>query len=33
MTARAVKGAGDGDRERGMMRMYEIMRKFEGGRV
>lgn len=33
MTARAVRGAGDGDRERGMMRMYEIMRKFEGGRV
>jgi len=33
MTARAVNGAGDGDRERGMMRMYEIMRKFEGGRV
>ena len=33
MTARAVRGAGDGDREQGMMRMYEIMRKFEGGRV
>lgn len=33
MTARAVRNAGDGDRERGMMRMYDIMRKFEGGRV
>lgn len=33
MTARAVRNAGDGDREKGMMRMYEIMRKFEGGRV
>jgi len=33
MTARAVRNAGNGDRERGMMRMYEIMRKFEGGRV
>jgi hypothetical protein len=33
MTARAVRNAGNGDRERGMMRMYDIMRKFEGGRV
>lgn len=33
MTARAVSNAGNGDRERGMMRMYDIMRKFEGGRV
>lgn len=33
MTARAVRNAGNGDRERGMTRMYEIMRKFEGGRV
>ena len=33
MTARAVRGAGDGDRERGMQRMYDIMRRFEGGAV
>lgn len=34
MTERAVRGAGDGDRERGAARMYEMMRQFErGGRV
>ena len=34
MTARAVRGAGNGDRERrGMQRMYDIMRRFEGGAV
>lgn len=30
-TARAVRGAGDGDRERGVRRMYDMMRMFEGG--
>ena len=33
MTARAVRGAGDGDREAGMRRMYDIMNRFEGGAV
>ena len=33
MTARAVRGAGGGDRERGMQRMYNIMNAFEGGAV
>lgn len=34
MTERAVKGAGNGDREAGAARMYELMRQFErGGRV
>ena len=31
MTAKAVRGAGNGSREAGMRRMYDIMRKFEGG--
>ena len=31
MTARAVRGAGNGSREAGMRRMYDMMRKFEGG--
>ena len=31
MTERAVKGAGDGDREAGAARMYEMMRQFERG--
>ena len=31
MTARAVRGAGGGDRERGMQNMYRIMRDFERG--
>jgi len=31
MTARAVRGAGNGDRERGVRRMYDMMRMFEGG--
>jgi hypothetical protein len=30
MTARAVRGAGDGSRQDGMKRMYDIMRSFEG---
>lgn len=34
MTEKAVKGAGNGDREAGAARMYEMMRQFErGGRV
>jgi hypothetical protein len=34
MTERAVRGAGEGDREKGAARMYEMMRMFErGGRV
>lgn len=31
MTARAVRGAGNGDREAGVRRMYDMMRMFEGG--
>jgi len=30
MTARAVNGAGNGNRQRGMKKMYEVMRTFEG---
>lgn len=30
MTAKAVRGAGNGSREAGMRRMYDMMRKFEG---
>jgi len=30
MTARAVEGAGNGDRRRGVKKMYEVMRGFEG---
>ena len=30
MTAKAVSGAGNGSREAGMRRMYDMMRKFEG---
>jgi hypothetical protein len=34
MTERAVRGAGNGDRDQGAARMYEMMRQFErGGRV
>jgi len=33
MTAQAVRGAGNGSRELGMRRMYDMMRKFEGGAV
>lgn len=33
MTARAVRGAGNGDRNAGFRKMYEIMRAFEGGAV
>jgi len=32
MTERAVRGAGNGDREAGAARMYEMMRRFEGRR-
>ena len=30
MTARAVKGAGNGSRKNGMKNMYQMMRTFEG---
>jgi hypothetical protein len=33
MTADAVKGAGRGSRERGISRMYELMRRFERGEM
>lgn len=33
MTARAVRGAGNGDRELGMKRMYDIMSRFEGDAI
>lgn len=33
MTARAVRGAGNGSRERGVRKMYDMMRAFEGGAV
>lgn len=33
MTADAVKGAGKGNRERGVSRMYELMRRFESGEM
>ena len=33
MTARAVEGAGNGDRSQGAKRMYAMMRKFEGSRA
>jgi hypothetical protein len=33
MTADAVKGAGKGSRERGVSRMYELMRRFESGEM
>ena len=29
MTARAVRGAGNGSRKQGMRRMYDMMRNFE----
>lgn len=31
MTAKAVRGAGNGSREAGMRRMYDMMRSFERG--
>jgi hypothetical protein len=31
MTERAVKGAGNGDREQGAAKMYAMMRDFERG--
>jgi hypothetical protein len=33
MTAAAVKGAGKGNRDRGVSRMYELMRRFESGEM
>jgi hypothetical protein len=33
MTARAVRGLGDGSREKGVRKMYDMMRMFEGGAV
>ncbi len=33
MNARAVRGAGGGSRERGVRKMYDMMRAFEGGAV
>jgi hypothetical protein len=33
MTARAVRGAGNGSREKGVKKMYQMMRAFEGGAV
>lgn len=30
MTARAVRGAGNGSREKGVRKMYQMMRAFEG---
>lgn len=33
MNARAVRGAGNGNREVGMRRMYDMMKMFEGGAV
>ena len=33
MTADAVKGAGGGSRDAGTKKMYDMMRRFEGGRA
>jgi hypothetical protein len=33
MTAQAVRGLGNGDRQRGVRKMYDLMRAFEGGAV
>jgi hypothetical protein len=33
MTARAVRGLGNGSREKGVRKMYDMMRMFEGGAV
>ena len=33
MTARAVRGAGDGSRKKGVKKMYDMMKAFEGGVV
>ena len=33
MNAKAVRGAGGGSRERGVRKMYDMMRAFEGGAV
>ena len=33
MNARAVRGAGGGSRKKGVRKMYDMMRAFEGGAV
>ena len=33
MTAQAVRGLGNGDRQQGVRKMYDLMRAFEGGAV
>lgn len=33
MTAKAVRGIGNGNKERGITRMYELMRRFESGEI
>ena len=33
MTAKAVRGAGNGSRKKGVKKMYDMMRAFEGGAV
>ena len=33
MTAKAVRGAGNGSRDKGVRKMYQMMRRFEGGAV
>jgi hypothetical protein len=33
MTAKAVRGAGNGSRKQGVKKMYDMMRAFEGGAV
>jgi hypothetical protein len=33
MTAQAVRGAGNGSRDKGVRKMYQMMRRFEGGAV
>jgi hypothetical protein len=33
MTAKAVRGAGNGNRKQGMRNMYNMMRQFEGQAV
>jgi hypothetical protein len=33
MTAKAVRGLGDGSRQQGVRKMYDMMRAFEGGVV
>ena len=33
MTAQAVRGVGNGNRQQGVRKMYDMMRAFEGGAV